>query len=189
MWGSPPSVGGPSLSPALLPRQLGPTVSLNLQGASTPLGVGGANGSGDRSPLLNGGAQQSIILSALMGNSGAPTSTGSNVAVCKYFLNGGCLRGEGCQFLHEIPDERHLDVNGVGFVFNSNAQNTGGSAAQSRVPRSTGPVKRVVARYIPPEPRLESNLPPALAPAFISTTDDLAVTLQKLLLPMTAPPR
>jgi hypothetical protein len=43
---------------------------------------------------------------------------------CRYFLNGGCLRGDACPFSHEFPDERHLDVNNVGFIFTSNVQNS-----------------------------------------------------------------
>lgn len=43
--------------------------------------------------------------------------------LCKYFLNGGCLRGAQCQYLHELPDERHLDVNGFGYILNPNVHN------------------------------------------------------------------
>ncbi|ORC85664.1 uncharacterized protein TM35_000331210 [Trypanosoma theileri] len=43
--------------------------------------------------------------------------------LCKYFLNGGCLRGAQCQYLHELPDERHLDVNGYGYILNPNVHN------------------------------------------------------------------
>lgn len=43
--------------------------------------------------------------------------------VCKYFINGGCLRGAACPYLHELPDERHLDVNGLGFILNPNVHN------------------------------------------------------------------
>ncbi|KPA73536.1 hypothetical protein ABB37_09842 [Leptomonas pyrrhocoris] len=49
--------------------------------------------------------------------------------VCKYFVNGGCLRGANCPYLHELPDERHLDVNGLGFILNPNVHN-----AQKTVP-------------------------------------------------------
>lgn len=43
--------------------------------------------------------------------------------LCKYFVNGGCIKGDQCNYLHELPDERHLDVNGLGFIFNSNVHN------------------------------------------------------------------
>lgn len=45
--------------------------------------------------------------------------------MCRFFLNGGCIRGELCPYSHEFPDERHLDVNGVGFIFNTGVQNSG----------------------------------------------------------------
>eukprot|EP00658_Telonema_sp_P-2_P057431 TRINITY_DN45898_c0_g1_i1.p1 TRINITY_DN45898_c0_g1~~TRINITY_DN45898_c0_g1_i1.p1 ORF type:complete len:147 (+),score=42.94 TRINITY_DN45898_c0_g1_i1:306-746(+) len=43
--------------------------------------------------------------------------------ICKYFVQGACTRGDQCPFLHEMPDERHLDVHGVGFIFNTNVHN------------------------------------------------------------------
>ncbi|KAG8340063.1 Torus domain [Trypanosoma vivax] len=43
--------------------------------------------------------------------------------LCRFFVNGGCIRGENCQFLHQLPDERHLDVNGYGYILNPNVHN------------------------------------------------------------------
>ncbi|CAD2215360.1 hypothetical protein AGDE_12035 [Angomonas deanei] len=54
------------------------------------------------------------------GSNGGPPGT---TEVCKYFVNGGCTRGMACPYLHELPDERHLDVNGLGFILNPNVQN------------------------------------------------------------------
>ena len=55
-------------------------------------------------------------------NTGAGTG-GADRQICKYFVNGACTRGDQCPFLHEMPDERHLDVHGVGFIFNANVHN------------------------------------------------------------------
>lgn len=52
--------------------------------------------------------------------------------LCRFFLNGGCIRGDACPYLHELPDERHLDVNGVGFIFTSGVQNSGIALQQQR---------------------------------------------------------
>ena len=121
--------------------------------------------------------------------------------LCKYFVNGGCLRGDQCQFLHELPDERHLDVNGVGFIFNSNVHNAQAKPV-APVPTSlgntiarklggsgglpapiAGPSKpRVIPRYRPPEPFLEFNLPPALALPFQANTPDVAQSFYKLMM-------
>lgn len=59
--------------------------------------------------------------------------------VCKYFVNGGCLRGTNCPYLHELPDERHLDVNGLGFILNPNVHNAQKTVAspQTQVAAST----------------------------------------------------
>jgi hypothetical protein len=63
-------------------------------------------------------------LMAGAGSIGAsPTTPGGEKPLCKYFVNGGCLRGDQCSYLHELPDERHLDVNGLGFIFKSNVHN------------------------------------------------------------------
>ena len=62
----------------------------------------------------------------------------SSTPLCKFYVSGGCLRGESCPFLHELPDERHLDVNGVGFIFNSNAQNTQNGGGVRPPPATTG---------------------------------------------------
>lgn len=144
----------------------------------------------------------------LRGMAAIPTSVpslGDKPQICKYFVNGGCLRGDQCQFLHELPDERHLDVNGVGFIFNSNVHNAqakpvaavptslgstiarklggGGIAASLNV--VSGPVKpRVIPRYRPPEPFLEFNLPPALALPFQtnSNASDVAQSFYKVMM-------
>ena len=113
---------------------------------------------------------------------------GDKGQLCKYFVNGGCLRGDSCQFLHELPDERHLDVNGLGFIFNSNVHNAGKS--QVAPPNSTAglhrkltpPVKKQIPRYRPPEPHMEHNLPPALATAFNAAPADIMTTLMRTLI-------
>lgn len=155
--------------------------------------------------------------------------------VCKYFVNGGCLRGASCPYLHELPDERHLDVNGVGFILNPNVhnaqktvtmpQNALGSPAPGQVsPTSTGsplmmnlssqqgggrgffskggkqhynalnstsglPVQQFKAtqqppaRYRPPEPFLEHNLPPVLAlPLKISSEETTQALVRSMLM-------
>ena len=136
------------------------------------------------------------------GSSSAPV--GDKPALCKYFVNGGCLRGDTCSFLHELPDERHLDVNGLGFIFNSNVHNAGKSAgmggggggggggssvvAQTAAQTAalhrkiTPPVKKQIPRYRPPEPHLEHNLPPALATAFNVAPADIMTTLMRTML-------
>ncbi|CUF65222.1 Hypothetical protein, putative [Bodo saltans] len=89
-----------------------------------------------------GGGQSTVpraISSSMMmggGSIGAsPTTPGNGEKqLCKYFVNGGCLRGDQCSYLHELPDERHLDVNGLGFIFKSNVHN-----AQKTVVSSPGP--------------------------------------------------
>ncbi|KAG5499167.1 hypothetical protein JIQ42_03979 [Leishmania sp. Namibia] len=57
--------------------------------------------------------------------------------VCKYFVNGGCLRGANCPYLHELPDERHLDVNGLGFILNPNVHNAQKTVASSQTQMAT----------------------------------------------------
>ncbi|KAG5501369.1 hypothetical protein JKF63_03181 [Porcisia hertigi] len=66
--------------------------------------------------LQTGGAVNGVV-------SGAVPSHDRTQEVCKYFVNGGCLRGSNCPYLHELPDERHLDVNGLGFILNPNVHN------------------------------------------------------------------
>ena len=49
--------------------------------------------------------------------------------ICKFFLAGGCSRGDQCQFRHELPNDSSIAddaATGVtGIVFNLNAKNTG----------------------------------------------------------------
>jgi hypothetical protein len=141
---------------------------------------------------------------------------GDKPALCKYFVNGGCLRGESCSFLHELPDERHLDVNGLGFIFNSNVHNAHGKSSLGPIPsgsigsalggpatggggqsqaaavqaallrKITPPVRRQIPRYRPPEPHLEHNLPPALATAFNIAPADIMSTLMRTMLDSSA---
>lgn len=125
----------------------------------------------------------------------------SDKQLCKYFVNGGCLRGDQCQFLHELPDERHLDVNGVGFILNSNVHNaqkpvpplptTLGNSIARKLATGSGlpslnvsgqPKARVIPRYRPPEPFLEFNLTPALALPFQTNTPDVATSFYKLMM-------
>lgn len=61
--------------------------------------------------------------------------------LCKYFLNGGCLRGAQCQYLHELPDERHLDVNGYGYILNPNVHNAQKTLPLAMNSSSTGAVQ------------------------------------------------
>lgn len=61
--------------------------------------------------------------------------------LCKYFLNGGCLRGAQCQYLHELPDERHLDVNGYGYILNPNVHNAQKTLPLAMNNSSTGAVQ------------------------------------------------
>lgn len=72
----------------------------------------------------------------------APAPRDRYQEICKYFINGGCLRGRACPYSHELPDERHLDVNGLGFILNPNVQNaqkTVPSGAPSSAAGSPGP--------------------------------------------------
>lgn len=81
---------------------------------------------------------------------------------CRFFLSGGCLRGDACPYLHEFPDDRHLDVNGVGFIFNSNVKNS--SAALQR-------------NYQPPNQAVPGGMPshaaagqPTAPPAYVQAS-------------------
>jgi hypothetical protein len=134
-------------------------------------------------PLWGGGMRNSSssgMLSAAS-NSAALGATGTaflgdKPPLCKYFINGGCLRGEQCQYLHELPDERHLDVNGVGFILHSGVHNAQKSVAPP------GRKRRPMPRYRPPEPFLEHNLPPALAIPFSTATTDVLQGLLRSML-------
>ncbi|KPI85202.1 hypothetical protein ABL78_5747 [Leptomonas seymouri] len=75
--------------------------------------------------------------------------------VCKYFVNGGCLRGANCPYLHELPDERHLDVNGLGFILNPNVHN-----AQKTVP---SPQSQMAVSTTTSQPPKGTNSPPSIA--------------------------
>jgi hypothetical protein len=180
------------------------------QNPAPPLlrGGGGSNGSG-----LGMGGPPSMGSSQMV----APP-VGDRPALCKYFVNGGCLRGDSCSFLHELPDERHLDVNGLGFIFNSNVHNAGkntvpgGGGSSSGLDRASGggglpqgsvgggpsgsglrkitpPARRQIPRYRPPEPHLEHNLPPALATAFNVAPADIMSSLMRTMLDSSAPGR
>ena len=143
MW-----TGVPSGSGMMRPQQMG-----NMHGQQ--LGV----------PQMSGG---SPVPSASSGNGTA--SPASNI--CRFFLSGGCMRGESCPYLHELPDERHLDVNGVGFIFNSNAQNTHHPGASRKM---TPPSQRkAIPRYRPPEQQLDYNVPPALGAVFSASESNEA---------------
>ncbi|CCW61032.1 unnamed protein product [Phytomonas sp. EM1] len=99
-------------------------------------------GNGARS--MSGSTSYSFLPSALIQGGGGPAAGSGAIPlstpahdysqeVCKYFVNGGCLRGATCPYSHELPDERHLDVNGVGFILNPNVHN-----AQKTVPSQSG---------------------------------------------------
>lgn len=111
-----------------------------------------------------------------MGGLGVPASAssqqlmGDKPPVCKYFVNGGCLRGDQCNYLHELPDERHLDVNGLGFIFNSNVHNaqksvTGSSVGPTAVSSAAGVVGGMVASGVPAGVGSVVGAPPSLPPA------------------------
>nr|CCC89598.1 unnamed protein product [Trypanosoma congolense IL3000] len=96
-------------------------------------------GSGSASVLLSGGAGG--MATNPTGPMPATASHERSQELCKYYINGGCLRGAQCQYLHELPDERHLDVNGFGYILNPNVHN-----AQKTLPlgvsnNSTGSVQ------------------------------------------------
>lgn len=82
----------------------------------SPVSLSG-NGSGVGSGIGNGSGSTAVMPSV------APVPHDRSQEVCKYFINGGCLRGAGCPFMHKLPDDRHLDVNGLGFILNANVQN------------------------------------------------------------------
>lgn len=151
--------------------------------------------------LTLGSAMPQSMTGASMMPTASPSTNGSGAAekppLCKYFVNGGCLRGDSCGYLHELPDERHLDVNGLGFILHSNVHNAqktvqtapvSGPAAGTGVASGLGggmiggrklpAMKRgVMPRYRPPEPCLEHNLPPALALPFNTSSADVLQTL------------
>lgn len=109
-----------------------PPVHTNHTGhtSSTPLPMGsGSSGV----PVVGGSPTYNSSLSSPSGSvpgmGGAPHDRLQEL--CKYFMNGGCVRGVSCPFSHHVPDERHLDVNKVGFILHPNVQN-----AQKAVPTS-----------------------------------------------------
>lgn len=81
--------------------------------------------------------------------------------MCRFFLNGGCIRGELCPYSHEFPDERHLDVNGVGFIFNTGVQNSGAAMQRRFQPQQqSSPVQQPPAYHVrqqSPQPQPLSN--------------------------------
>ncbi|KNH06673.1 CCCH-type Zn finger-containing protein [Perkinsela sp. CCAP 1560/4] len=58
------------------------------------------------------------------------TASGRAKQICKFFLAGGCSRGDACPFLHELPKDSTLlectnsTTSVTGIVFNLNAKNT-----------------------------------------------------------------
>mmetsp|Transcript_44038 Transcript_44038/g.50920 ORF Transcript_44038/g.50920 Transcript_44038/m.50920 type:complete len:275 (-) Transcript_44038:119-943(-) len=101
VWGSGAAPGGAA---AMLMRQ----------GSSGGMLSGGSGGG----PMMVGSS--SALGSQPMGGFGLVPE---KPPLCKYYVNGGCIKGDQCNYLHELPDERHLDVNGLGFIFNSNVHN------------------------------------------------------------------
>lgn len=115
-----------------------------------------ASGNGGGGVAGVGGGSYGFMASSggppIMPIQGSPGSGGMPVVaphdrgqeVCKYFINGGCLRGASCPYLHELPDERHLDVNGLGFILNPNVHNAQKTVAAPQTslnpnPRSQSP--------------------------------------------------
>lgn len=94
---------------------------------SLPSGSTGVGSNGSRQTLGSSGTY--AFMSAAMQLQGGGVMPGiatphdRSQEVCKYFINGGCLRGVACPYRHELPDERHLDVNGLGFILNPNVHN------------------------------------------------------------------
>ncbi|KAK7198542.1 hypothetical protein NESM_000815900 [Novymonas esmeraldas] len=94
----------------------------SVNGSRPPAGSAGsyvympAGASQSMMPLHAGGVGNGVI-------PGVVPPHDRTQEVCKYFVNGGCLRGANCPYLHELPDERHLDVNGLGFILNPNVHN------------------------------------------------------------------
>ena len=143
-------------------------------------GTSGGNGLGGMSGLGAGAVSASTSNGGIPGLStptsvpGMPTSGSGTPAsnICRFFLNGGCMRGDQCPYLHELPDERHLDVNNQGFIFNaqavnSNIVNAGSVGGAGRTGKITPPSqKKAIPKYRPPEPQMDHNVPPALAAAF-----------------------
>lgn len=109
-----------------------PPVHTNHTGhtSSTPLPMGSGSGGGavvGGSPTYNSSLTSPSL--SVPGMGGPPPERPHEL--CKYFINGGCVRGALCPFSHSVPDERHLDVNKVGFILHPNVQN-----AQKAVPTS-----------------------------------------------------
>ncbi|AAZ10111.1 ZFP family member, putative [Trypanosoma equiperdum] len=117
-------------------------------GSTNPNGRGAATLTGGASPAtatagtnsypyLASGSPSVLLSGSTNGMGGAttvpmPTTASTHERsqeLCKYYVNGGCLRGAQCQYLHELPDERHLDVNGYGYILNPNVHN-----AQKTIP-------------------------------------------------------
>lgn len=108
--------------------------------ASTGVKGGGSNGfsyagSATVSMMqLQGGSPTSASTALGMSGSGVGGMHERSQEVCKYFVNGGCLRGAACPYLHELPDERHLDINGLGFILNPNVHNAQKTSANVSAP-------------------------------------------------------
>lgn len=143
----------------------------------------------------------------------SPSPRERGVDMCKFYVNGGCTRGDSCPYSHELPDERHLDVAGLGFILHSNVHNaqktmaapgTGtpthlspsslssiGSKPSSYNPKAARvgvPVSQQAMspppRYRPPEPYLDQNLPPVLALPFRTEPKELPLALTATMLKM-----
>lgn len=81
--------------------------------------MGMIGGLGSMGGMMNMGGN-GIGLGGMGGMGGMGSVGAAAPQPCKYFMSGGCLKGDSCPFSHEIPDERHLDIDGLGFVFNTN---------------------------------------------------------------------
>ncbi|CAM45293.1 conserved hypothetical protein [Leishmania braziliensis MHOM/BR/75/M2904] len=104
----------------------------SVNGSRPPAGVAGGyvfipSGTKQSMPLHASGVVNGVI-------PGVVPPHDRTQEVCKYFVNGGCLRGANCPYLHELPDERHLDVNGLGFILNPNVHNAQKTVASPQTP-------------------------------------------------------
>ena len=104
-------------------------LNINASEWKGPVSLQLGDGSSHETPTLRTLTQQTAQLS-LFPPSMDPSSYQSR-QICKFFLAGGCSRGDACPFLHELPNDSTLAgstdtaTSVTGIVFNVNAKNTG----------------------------------------------------------------